>query len=89
MFFQGLRPSGHASISWIFLPFLILVKDDSIKSLKRILITTFIIGWGLFVSASRINVGAHYASDTLFSAGAAAVTMIFLYWLYYFKKGKG
>ena len=33
-------------------------------------------GWGVFVAASRVVVGAHYLSDVVFSTGAAfAVTV--------------
>jgi membrane-associated phospholipid phosphatase len=82
-------PSGHAALGWIFLPLLILIKDYKWKDPIRILISMFVIGWGLFVAISRVLIGAHYASDVLFSSGAAAIITIFLYkWFYLNKKEK-
>lgn len=78
-------PSGHAAMGWMLLPLLLLVKDKDLKDPKRVTLTAFVIGWGVFVASSRVAVGAHYASDVLFSTGAAAVTMIFLYWNFYFR----
>jgi membrane-associated phospholipid phosphatase len=66
-------PSGHASMGWMLLPLLLLVKDNDFKSIKRILITTFVLFYGVFVAASRVNEGAHFSSDVLFSSGVAAV----------------
>ena len=79
-------PSGHAAMGWMFLPLLITVKDRKIKDPLRIIITILVIGWGLFVGLSRIVVGAHYASDVLFSTGAASIITIFLYSKLYNKK---
>ena len=81
-------PSGHAAMGWMFLPLLIAVKDRKIKDPLRIIITILVIGWGLFVALSRIAVGAHYASDVLFSTGAAIIITIFFYSKYYNKKEK-
>ena len=72
-------PSGHTAMSMMFLPLLISVKDRKINDPVKILITVLIIGWGLFVALSRIAVGAHYASDTLFSTGFAAIITILFY----------
>ncbi|MBY9009256.1 MAG: phosphatase PAP2 family protein [Candidatus Lokiarchaeota archaeon] len=79
-------PSGHAAMGWMFLPLLIAVKDRKIKDPLRIIITVLVIGWGLFVAASRVAIGAHYASDVLFSTGAATIITIFLYSKFYNKK---
>ena len=78
-------PSGHTAMGWMFLPLLITVKDRKIKDPPRIIITVLVIGWGLFVGISRIAVGAHYASDVLFSTGAATIVTIFLYTRFYKK----
>jgi len=81
-------PSGHTAMGWMFLPLLITVKDRKIKDPLRIIITVLVIGWGLFVGLSRIAVGAHYASDVLFSTGAATIVTIFLYVRFYKKRNK-
>ncbi|GAG16871.1 unnamed protein product, partial [marine sediment metagenome] len=81
-------PSGHAAMGWMFLPLLIIVKDRKIKDPIRIIVSILVIGWGLFVGLSRIAVGAHYASDVLFSTGAATIITIFLYTRFYRKRNK-
>ena len=81
-------PSGHTAMGWMFLPLLIAVKDRKIKDPLRIIVSVLVIGWGLFVGLSRIAVGAHYASDVLFSTGAATIITIFLYAKFYRKRNK-
>ncbi|MHA2289081.1 MAG: phosphatase PAP2 family protein [Promethearchaeota archaeon] len=76
-------PSGHTAMGWMFLPMLVAVKDRKNTDPLRMLTIFLVIGWGLFVGLSRIAVGAHYASDVLFSTGAAAIVTIFLYTRYY------
>ncbi|MCK4479401.1 MAG: phosphatase PAP2 family protein [Candidatus Lokiarchaeota archaeon] len=70
----------------MFLPLLITVKDRKNTDAIKILVYILILGWGLFVGLSRIIVGAHYASDVLFSTGFAAVTTLLLYRKYYLNK---
>ena len=72
-------PSGHTAIGWMFLPLLIAVKDRKNMDVIKILFYILICGWGLFVGLSRIVIGAHYASDVLFSTMMAAVITILLY----------
>jgi len=79
-------PSGHSAMGWMLLPLLIVVKDRKIKDPYRIVVTVLVIGWGLFVGLSRIVVGAHYASDVLFSTGMAAIATILLYKYSYLKR---
>ena len=79
-------PSGHTAMGWMLLPLLITVKDREIKDPYRIVVTVLVIGWGLFVGLSRIVVGAHYASDVLFSTGMAAVVTMLLYKKSYLKR---
>jgi len=79
-------PSGHTAIGWMFLPLLIIVKDRKNMDAVKILSSILILGWGLFVALSRIVVGAHYASDVLFSTGFAAITTLILYRKYYLNK---
>ena len=78
-------PSGHTSMSFMFLPLLILVKDRELKDPIRIITTVLVLGWAIFVGLSRIVVGAHYASDVLFSAMMATVVTILLYKRLYIK----
>ena len=78
-------PSGHAAMGWMFLPLLISVKNKEIKFPLKLTLIIGIIGWGMFVAVSRVIVGAHYASDVLFSSGFAAVITILLYRKIYLK----
>ncbi len=79
-------PSGHTAMGWMFLPLLITVKDRRNTNTVKILAYILILGWGLFVGLSRIIVGAHYASDVLFSTGFAAITTLLLYRKHYLNK---
>ncbi len=78
-------PSGHTSVSFMFLPLLILIRDRKIKDPIRILVTVLILGWAIFVGLSRVIIGDHYASDVLFSGMMAAVITILLYKRFYIK----
>ena len=82
-------PSGHTSMSFMFIPLLILVRDRKKGDPVRIIVSFLVVGWSLFVGLSRIAVGAHYASDVLFAGGMATLITIFLYKLIYIKRGKG
>jgi membrane-associated phospholipid phosphatase len=75
-------------MGWIFLPLLIAVKDRKSTDPLRLLTIILVVGWGLFVGLSRIAVGAHYASDVLFSTGAATIVTIFLYTKLYKQRNK-
>ncbi len=79
-------PSGHTALGWCFLPLLILVKDREWKDPIRIIFTIIIGLYGFLVTLSTIIIGAHYASDTLFSTGMAAVITILLYKIFYLDK---
>lgn len=79
-------PSGHTSLSFMFLPLIILVKDRKLKDPIRILITFLVLSWAIFVGLSRVITGSHFASDVLFSAMVASVITILLYRKYYIKK---
>lgn len=81
-------PSGHSAMGWMFLPLLIAVKDRKSTNPFRILAIVLVVGWGLFVGLSRIAVGAHYASDVLFSTGVATIVTIFLYTTIYKQRKK-
>jgi membrane-associated phospholipid phosphatase len=76
-------PSGHAAMGWMFLPLLILVKDKKWSDPIKIITYILVLGWGIFVALSRVIVGAHYASDVLFSTFfAMIITLIFYKKLY-------
>jgi membrane-associated phospholipid phosphatase len=67
----------------MFLPLLIPLRKWQWKSPIRLIGTILIIGWGIFVGLSRIVVGAHYASDVLFSTFIPIIITILLFKKYY------
>ena len=81
-------PSGHTAMGWMCLPLLIAIKDRKSTDPLSYLTILLVVGWGLFVGFSRIVVGAHYASDVLFSTGAATIVTIFLYTRFFKKRNK-
>ncbi|MFX1445434.1 MAG: phosphatase PAP2 family protein, partial [Promethearchaeota archaeon] len=76
-------PSGHSAYSWLFLPFLVLIKNEKMKKPIKALILISVIGYGLFISMSRVILGGHYFSDILFSTGIASVLTILFYKKFY------
>ncbi|MHA1266462.1 MAG: phosphatase PAP2 family protein [Candidatus Helarchaeota archaeon] len=76
-------PSGHTAMGWMLLPLLIPLRDKQLAI--KVIGNVLIIGWGVFVALSRVLIGAHFASDVLFSTGVAFVAMILLYKKYYLK----
>ena len=78
-------PSGHTSVSFMFLPLLIILRDRKLKDPIRILSTILILGWAIFIGLSRVIIGEHYASDVLFSAMMACIITILLYKRFYLK----
>ncbi len=81
-------PSGHTAMGFMFLPLLIVVRNLEWKNPKKILVWIVVVGWAIFVGASRVAVGAHFASDVLFSAGMASVVTILLYKKFYLNQKK-
>jgi len=75
-------PSGHCAMGWMLLPLILLILDKN-KVIKYLTVL-FVIAWGIIEALGRIVIGAHYASDTLFSTGMAVVVFLFLYKKYYF-----
>lgn len=70
-------PSGHAAFAWMLLPVLILVADR--RRVARIIVASLTIAWALSVVVSRVWLGAHYASDVLFSSGVVIVSFLLFY----------
>jgi membrane-associated phospholipid phosphatase len=68
-------PSGHAAMGWVLLPLLALFRPGSPGFVRAAVLLG---GWGLFVAASRVVVGAHYASDVLFSTSLAIAVGVYL-----------
>lgn len=58
-------PSGHTALAWMVLPLLLLVPRGS--RAVRLIVASLLVAWALFVSLSRVRIGAHYISDVAFS----------------------
>jgi membrane-associated phospholipid phosphatase len=69
-------PSGHAAISWMFLSLFVLFTEQSIG--KRIALRSLIIIWAITVCASRVVIGAHYASDVFFGSFITILSYYFV-----------
>jgi membrane-associated phospholipid phosphatase len=76
-------PSGHAAMGAMFFPLLIKLKTLEWKRSIKVIGTFIIVAWALFVGISRVLIGAHYASDVLFSIGVASISTIILYKRFY------
>ncbi len=77
-------PSGHTAMGWMLLPLLLLALDKQPKT--KIMVLAVVLVWGIIVAAGRIIIGAHYASDVLFSSCVAFVSFLFLYKHYYLQR---
>jgi len=80
-------PSGHTAMGWMLLPIILLTLDKGWKA--KLLLVTIVFSWGFVVALGRVVIGAHYASDTLFSTGVALFGYILLYRYYYFLQSPG
>ena len=67
-------PSGHTSAAFLLLPITLLVPKNKPSFF---LIWGLIIGWGLFMACSRVVLGVHFASDTLFG-GCQTILWFFI-----------
>ena len=76
-------PSGHTAMGWLLLPILILVANKEGWIYRSITIVILI--WGCIVALGRIVIGAHYASDVLFSTGATIIVFSLLYNKFYYE----
>ncbi|MFQ5820560.1 MAG: phosphatase PAP2 family protein [Candidatus Heimdallarchaeota archaeon] len=76
-------PSGHAAMGWMLLPLLLFTRKKSLK--VQILVGGVIFVWGVIVAMGRIVIGAHYASDVLFSTCVAIVGYLILYKRIYYR----
>lgn len=75
-------PSGHAAMGWMLIALFVLFTDKSYRI--RLLLKGLIISWAIAVSVSRVIIGAHYASDVIFSSFGMIISYILV--LNYFTK---
>ncbi|NNE34060.1 MAG: phosphatase PAP2 family protein [Rhodothermales bacterium] len=68
--------SGHAASGWMVLPLIILARRAPRSVQRFVALTCFV--WGFAVSVSRVRIGAHYASDVLFSTGVCILVFLLL-----------
>jgi membrane-associated phospholipid phosphatase len=64
-------------VGWLLLPALLLWPPGS-RGYRWTFAASF--AWGTFVAASRVVIGAHYASDVLFSSALAFALMALAPW---------
>ena len=69
-------PSGHAAMGWMLLALLVLF-DKSEARLKNFILILIIV-WAVFLSLSRVVIGAHFASDVLFGSFFIIITFLVL-----------
>jgi membrane-associated phospholipid phosphatase len=67
-------PSGHTALGWMLLPLIPLALSRRVG--VRVAVAALAVGWGLFVAAGRVRLGAHYPSDVLFSTVVAWATFV-------------
>ena len=67
--------SGHTSLSFVVIGYIPFLKKGS--SARHIVLAVLLL-WGLTGAISRIVMGAHFASDTLFGAGQTLLWFWFL-----------
>ena len=79
-------PSGHSAAGWLLLPLVFL----AMRAPKFVQIAVLMASatWGIAVSLSRVRVGAHYASDVLFSTGVSVVIFL-LCFRHFYPRGLG
>ncbi|GAH34073.1 unnamed protein product, partial [marine sediment metagenome] len=70
----------------LLIPLSKMYLSNHSKKFLALMLIIVVIGWAIFVAASRVIVGAHYASDVLFSGGAACIITILLYKWRYMKR---
>jgi membrane-associated phospholipid phosphatase len=58
--------SGHTSMAFCVLPVVLFFRKNTFQSFAA---WALVLLWGFLVSLSRVVIGAHFASDVLFSAG--------------------
>jgi len=68
-------PSGHAAMGWMLIAVLVLF-DNKKKWLKNLVLVVIIL-WGLLLASSRVIIGAHFASDVLFSSFFIIITFFY------------
>ena len=78
-------PSGHVLFGWMLLPLILLFTRKKNSKIKIWIIFIASI-WGLFVLFGRLLIGAHYASDILFSSGIVILLFLLFYGKYFGKK---
>jgi len=69
-------PSGHTANAFVAFAYMIFIPY--IKSVKMKTYITIAIVWGVFVSLSRVIIGAHFLSDVL--VGSYITIFLFILW---------
>lgn len=69
-------PSGHAAMGFMMIALFVFFADKAFY--KRIIIKGLITSWALAVCASRVIIGAHFASDVLFGAFSMIISYLFI-----------
>lgn len=67
--------SGHTALSFVVIGYILFLKKGS--SARHIVLAVLVL-WGIVGAFSRVVIGAHFASDTLFGAGETLLWFWFL-----------
>lgn len=67
--------SGHTALSFVVIGYLYYLKNDDTR--RNLFLGLFLL-WGMIGAASRVVIGAHFASDVLFGAGETLLWAWFL-----------
>ena len=76
-------PSGHVFLAWVLIPLFLIANKNKISKWLTLALTII---FGIFISYERVVIGAHYASDVLFSGGITILIFLILYKKYFPKK---
>ncbi len=70
-------PSGHTAMGIMVFPLFIIINSMKIQDNLKLLLKIILIIWSIAVAIGRVIIGAHYATDVLFSVYLGIVGYIY------------